>query len=129
MARGRPKQAREIAELKGADRKNPQRYRDEVPKHSGPLGPAPENFSPDYKAIWDEFSETLLPGVNSAAERMIFEITVSLMASFRKNPEKFSSAKLSMLSKNMEMLGLNPSARQKFAKPKEAQPQDFDDFE
>ena len=66
-------QPRQVAELKGADKKNPQRYRLEPPKTALPLGTAPEHMTDAAKAVWFEL-ETYAPnGVLAGADRLMLE--------------------------------------------------------
>jgi len=53
---GRIKQPRELAELSGAVRKIPQRYRKVIPKHPEPLGDPPDHLTADEKAAWHEIA-------------------------------------------------------------------------
>ena len=107
-------QPREVAELKGSHKKNPQRYRGEVIKSEYPLGEAPSHMSEDSKAIWFELETYSLPGVLTGADRLLMEIVSNLVVEYRRDPDEFTAAKHGVLKGHMATLGLNPSDRQKF---------------
>ncbi len=117
-------QPREVAELKGAHKQNPQRYRGEVVKSSTPLGTAPEYMSEDAKAVWFELEAFSLPGVLTGSDRLVMEIVSNMVAEYRRGPDEFPSSKHSVLKGHIATLGLNPSARQQFTteKPKTDNP-------
>lgn len=121
-------QPREVAELKGADKKNPQRYRGEVAKTELPLGNAPEYMSEDAKAVWFELETYALPGVLTGSDRLLMEVVSTLVAEFRRDPDGFQSSKHSVLKGHMATLGLSPSARQQFVKPEGSKGNPFDAF-
>jgi hypothetical protein len=105
------KQPREIAILKGAHKVNPERYRDEVPKSSLPLGEYPENRSTDPKDCWFEISSMCIPGVLTGADRIIMEIASDLLGEYREDHKKFGSSKLSNMISCLARFGMSPSDR------------------
>lgn len=125
---GRHAQPREVADLKGADRIHPERYRKEVPKNAQPLGVMPDHLTEGAKAVWFEVEEYLLPGVMTAADRLVMEMLCELLAEFRKGPADFPAAKLGHLIGCTARFGMSPADRQKLGteKPKEGNP--FDQF-
>lgn len=123
------RQPRELAELKGLTKKNPQRYRNEVPKNPYELGEPPNGLNKHEKAVWDELRNCCLPATLTSAERFYFEILCSLMVEFRRDKEAFPSMRLSILNNMLGKLGLNPCDRQKIGVTKnKEESQNFMDF-
>jgi hypothetical protein len=112
-------QPREIAELKGADKKNPQRYRNEVPKNSNPVGLAPEDMTPEQQKCYFELTSYAIPNVLTQADSTIVELAASLLAEFRKDRSKFPANKIGHLMSCLTHLGMTPSARTKLNVSKE----------
>jgi hypothetical protein len=124
----RHRQPREIAELKGAHHKNPQRYRGDVVKSEQPLGNAPGHMSEDAKSVWFELETYSLPGVLTGADRIVMEMLSNLIAECRRDPDAFSSAKHGVVAKHLATLGMTPSARQQFVKDKSSTDNPFADL-
>lgn len=131
MAQGK-RMTREEAKLKGADKKNPQRYRTDIPKHPFELGFAPDEMDKEAQSCWVELSSIALPGVMTQAERWTMEIASDLMSQYRRDRTEFPPAKLTTLIKVLGQLGLNPMDRQRLgiAKSAPAKPKNsgFEDF-
>lgn len=120
MSQGK-KMSREEARLKGADKKNPQRYRTEPPKSSYELGDAPDFFTDDQKEIWAEIAQYSLPGVLTGAERFNMEVVTKLLDGFRKDTKgDYPPAKIALLNKILGQLGMNPLDRQRLGVQKPA---------
>lgn len=132
---GKPKQPLELAKLKGATKKDPQRYRKEPPKSNYELGDPPKRFNKELKAIWHEVVRYSLPGVLTGAERFTMEILCDLIYEYRNPPSYgFTSAKLSQLTRILGLFGMNPVDRQRLGveapKGKKGKPDDdFSDFD
>lgn len=109
----RHEQPREIAALKGADKKNPQRYKSTPPKAKTPLGNYPKDRSTDPEACWFEISSFCIPGVLTGADRFMMEIASDLMAEYRKSPVEFPAAKYAHLIGVLARFGLSPTDRNK----------------
>jgi len=119
----------ELAEFKGADRKNPQRYRKSVPKSGMPLGNAPAHLSPEAQSVWFELEAYSLPGVLTGADRLLFEIASNLMAEYREDPKGFTAARIEKLVGCLARLGMSPADRQKLGVEKDAEEDNaFNDF-
>jgi phage terminase small subunit len=114
----------EIALLKGADKKHPERYRNEVPKSKLPLGGAPEHLTPAAADCWFEISSYAIPGVMTGADRVTLEMLANLLAEYREGPREFPSTKLGQLIGLLGRFGMSPSDRTKLgvAKNKEEDP-------
>lgn len=80
----RTREPEELAKLKGADKKNPQRYRGKTPKNSRPLTEPPPGFSAAEKKIWYELLENAIPEVLTAADFPVMEQAASLLYEFRQ---------------------------------------------
>lgn len=117
-------QPREVAELKGATRKNPQRYRKTPPACEQPLGTAPDHMGEHAKACWFEIETYAPSGVLRGADRLLLEIASELLAEFRADPEAFPAARLGHLVGCLARLGMSPADRQKLGveKAKEENP-------
>lgn len=120
-------QPREVAKLKGSVKKNPQRYKGEVPKNQHVLGDPPAKMPKAAKAAWFELQANCLPGVITGAERFIFEIASNLLAEYRSDPLAFPATKYTHLVGVLGRLGLSPADRQKLQLPKNSK--DDDPFE
>ena len=103
----------EIAKLKGAHKKDPQRYRKEVPKSKLPLGEAPAHLTPEAAACWFEISGYSIPGVMTGADRIALEVLSNLLAEYRDDPRGFTAAKLNQLIGSLGRFGMTPSDRTK----------------
>jgi len=125
---GRIAQPREVAELKGAVKHDPQRYRKEVPKSDSALGQPPEKMKPTAKAIWFEIETYALPGVLTGSDRFIMEVLCNLLAEYRKSPVSFKATSMANLIKCLARLGLSPGDRQKFGVEKTDKENEFGMF-
>jgi len=104
-------QPRELAELKGATKVNPERYRDEVPKSAMPLGDYPVERSDDPAECWFEISSMCIPGVLTGADRIMMEIAADLLGEYREDHQKFASAKRAQLVSCLARFGMSPTDR------------------
>jgi hypothetical protein len=105
-------QPRALAELKGAVRKDPQRYKFRPPP-SGPLGEPPEHLSEAVHACWLELASMVPSGVLTAADRIALEIASELLAQLRENPKQFPASKLTNLTSCLARLGITTADRQR----------------
>lgn len=110
-------QPREAAELKGALKKDPQRYRGKTVKSEQPLGIAPDHLTKAQKAAWFELESHALPGVLTGADRFMLEAAAILLVKFRRDMGNFPAAKLNAYIGILARLGLSPADRQKFTAP------------
>ncbi len=114
----RIKQPLEQAKLKNSHKKNPARYRNEVPKSDIPLGQPPEHLSKPAKALWFEIESYSISGTITSAERFIMEVLCNLMCEYRYDPVSFPSHKMVAMIGCFARLGLSPADRQKLGAPK-----------
>ncbi len=126
MARHRQPEA--LAKLKGADKKNPQRYETQTPTSDLPLGNAPAHLSEAAKAVWFEIETYALKGVLTGSDRFVMEIASTLIAEYRSNPPEFKAAKYGHMVSCLARLGLTPADRQKLGTAKPAEGNAFDEF-
>jgi phage terminase small subunit len=117
-----------VAEIKGATRKNPQRYRKETPDVVQPLGKAPDHMSDPAAACWFEISTYAPVGVLKGADRIMLELTSNLLAEYRESPDDFSVGKYTHLIGCLARLGMTPADRQKLGTEKKEADNDFDAF-
>lgn len=108
-----------MAILKGAHKKDPQRYRDEVPKSEMPLGDAPDYMSESQADAWRELSRISIPGVLTESDRPVLELVSCLLAQWRANPVDFPDSRIGHLRIGLSTLGMSPTDRNKLAKPKD----------
>ena len=108
-------QPREVAELKGAHKKDPQRYRGEVPKHELPLGDAPVDLDEMEKRAWFELSAMVPPGVLTFGDAPMFKMACVLYAEFVETKRDFPIGKFSHLISLLARFGMSPADRQKIA--------------
>lgn len=120
----------EEARIKGADKKNPARYRKDYVAPTGPLGDAPLHMSAGAKAVWFELSSYAPPGLLMAADRFSLEALCELYAEFREDPREFQSARYSVMMSGLGKLGCTPVDRLRLATPKakEEKADPFADF-
>jgi phage terminase small subunit len=121
-------QPREIAEIKGATKHNPQRYKGEVPKAAFALGEPPSDMAERASAVWFELATYAAAGVLTCADRLVLELTCNLIAEYRACPPDFPAAKIGHLIGCLARLGMTPADRQKLASVGPAAANPFDDF-
>lgn len=124
----RHKQPEALAKLKGADKKNPQRYTRTPPKSDKKLGAAPAHLTPKVKAAWNELEKYALNGVLTGADRLVMEITATLLAEFRANAAEMPAARIGHLVGCVARLGMTPADRQKLGVEKQKEGNPFDEF-
>lgn len=121
-------QAREVAELKGATKHDPQRYRKEPPKAELTLGHAPEHMCEAAKKCWFEISTYAPKGVLTGAERIPLEALSNLLAEYREDPREFAVGKYTHLIGLLARFGMTPADRQKLGTEKPKDENAFDEF-
>jgi hypothetical protein len=124
----RHKQPIEVAKLKGADKKNPQRYKKDIPKSNKPLGGVPDHLSIAAKTVWKELVDYAIPGTITQSDRIIFETAAVLIAQFRSNPKNMPTARITAMIGCVARLGLSPTDRNKLGVDKKPEENPFDEF-
>lgn len=121
-------QPRELAELKGATRHDPQRYRKQPPAVELALGTAPGHLTAEAKACWFELESYAPRGVLTGADRATLEVLSNLLAEYRENPKEFAVGKYTHLIGCLARLGMSPADRQKLGTEKPPEGNPFDEF-
>jgi phage terminase small subunit len=121
-------QPRQVADLKGATRKHPERYRKEPPETAYPLGQPPDHMSEAAKAVWFEISTYAPIGVLKGPDRLTLETLSNLVAEYREDPREFAVGKYTHLIGCLARLGMTPADRQKLGTEKAKQGNEFDAF-
>lgn len=103
----------EVAQIKNSARTHPERYRNQIPKSTAPIGQYPADPATDPEACWFELVKHSTVGVFTGADRIMLEIASNLLADYRKDPKGFSSAKLKDLIGCLARFGMSPSDRNK----------------
>jgi hypothetical protein len=129
----RPLTPTAVLEQNGAYEHDPQRRaaRENEPVPSGPLGLAPERFTPFQRAAWIELEEIALPGVLANSDRVIVEMYCQLVARLRgeRDDEGYArplkAAEFTLLLTILGRFGMTPSDRARLkgipaANPKKA---------
>lgn len=111
----RPRKPTAALELEGAFKKNPKRGvdRKNEPKPDADIGKAPTGLDAKEKTLWDEL--TAVGYWLTKADRLLLEITVRLMVSFRKN--ELDGGGISKLITSLAKLGFSPTDRSKIQAP------------
>ena len=107
------KQPLEVAQVKGALKWNPRRYKDRKAKSRLPLGQPPKRMTDEAKAVWFELETYSLPGVLTGAERTTMELLSNLLAEYHEDPRKFPANKYGPIISFLARLGMTPADRQK----------------
>jgi len=83
---GRKHKPRELAELEGAIKKNPQRYRDPVPTASSNEPQRPEHLTTEAGSEWDRMEQVMRSaGLWSASYQVTIELYCETYANYRKS--------------------------------------------
>ena len=110
-------QPRELAEIKGATRVHPERYRNEPPKSAVSVGDPPDYLSPLAKQVWHDICALSIKGVLQGPHRFLLEIAATLMAEFREWDRaakgSFPANQLTQLRGALAQLCLTPGEQQK----------------
>lgn len=125
---GRIQQPRELAELKGAVKHDPQRYKADVPKNPSPVGQPPAHMGESAKAIWFELEAYALPGVLTASDRFMLEFIANFLVEYRSDPADFTAAKMGNLISCCARLGFSAADRQKLGVAKKKPESGFEMF-
>lgn len=124
----RHKQPIEVAKLKGAVKKNPQRYRKVIPKSENPLGGVPDHLNIPAKTVWKELVGYAIPGTITQSDRIIFETAAVLIAEFRSDPKKMPTARITAMIGCVARLGLSPTDRNKLGFDTKKEDNPFTEF-
>ena len=120
----RPRKPTAVLELTGAFKKDPQRKRARrgEPMPTGEIGAPPTHFDARLKATWYEILSMAPAGVLTGADRILVELTCSLLNGLRTSTcERGDKA---LLKGCLASLGMSPAERSKISVPKQAEEQD-----
>ena len=124
---GRARKPTNVLKMQGVAKNHPERINEREktePKCDQPLQDPPKYLKADEVKIWHELAELIVPGVLTAMDSCVFEITVRLMYKFRKN--KITAGELGQLTKNLANMGLTPADRSKVVVAKPDKPTGWD---
>lgn len=118
----------EQAALKGADKKDPGRFRErkKAPKHEAEAGNAPAHLSEAAKAVWFEIQAYAIPGTTTAADRMAMESLANSFAEYRMAPNAFPTSRLMAMIKLLSLFGMTPVDRMRLGVVKEPEKNEFE---
>lgn len=104
-----------LAKLTGADKKNPQRYRDRKSaiQCGTDIGEPPTVLTPGALSVWLELQPVFVPGVLSAMDQAAFSVLCELVSQFREAPRDMPGAKLGKMISLFSLFGLTPVDRQR----------------
>lgn len=107
----RPRTPLREAEATGAIAKNPSRYRGRksAPKPEGPLGDPPNHFDDVQRDLWHELVGTVPLGVLTSADRILVELTTTLLVKLRDGTIK--PVEIGHLRASLGSMGLTPADR------------------
>ena len=108
----RPRTPTAVLDLSGAYKTHPERRRDKEPEVDTNI----DKTAPDYleeleKRCWDELVRQIPAGVLSSSDLTSLEIVAKLLAEWREDSRKMSTARIARMTNEMGKFGLNPSAR------------------
>jgi hypothetical protein len=104
-----------LAELKGADKQNPQRYRKakKVVHPEGDIGDPPLHLTNGAMEVWNEVVPIMLKGVLTVADRIGWCNFCELVAEHRSDPRNFPAAKHTIILSYLARFGMTPADRVK----------------
>ena len=112
----RPRKSSAAMEASGSFDRDPARRRVD-PKADGNLGKPPKHLTAERAKIWRELVKTMPEGVGAAADRIAFEVLVSLADKFRNSDRGLSSSELTNFTSLLGKFGLTPASRSNVAIP------------
>ena len=120
-----------VLQMRGSGKAHPermkQRQHEPVGENINPKAPA--GFTTQEKRIWQEFIDGAPEGMLQESDRHILEVTVRLMARFRKNKGMMASSDTGQLVRGLSMLGKTPVDRSRvMAKGKGKGNDDWEDM-
>ena len=104
-----------LALLKGADKQNPQRYRErkKAATAAAGIGDVPEYLTGGGAVVWLEVAPLMVEGVLTVADRVAWCALCELEAERREAPREFTGAKYATLVSLLARFGMTPSDRAK----------------
>ncbi len=124
---GRPRKPTQLMIIQGVNKNHPERINEREktePKCDQPLQKPPAYLKAGELKLWNELAGLIVPGVLTAMDSFVFEITVRLMWKFRK--DKITAGELGQLTRNLANMGLTPADRSKVVSSRPDTPKDWD---
>jgi hypothetical protein len=124
-----PRKPTAIHELSGSYKVHPERRADRQgePEPDGPIGDAPESFSDDERAMWDELVSIAHAGVPTRADRPAMEMLSRMFARFRAR-EEMTAAELARIHSLLASFGMTPADRSRVKAPPKKEANPFAEF-
>jgi len=126
------KQPLALAKLKGADKKNPKRYKDakEAPMAELGVGEPDRMMTPGAQAVWRDLTPKMVHGVLTIVDGPAWRALCELLAEFNEDPRMFGATKLGKMITLMSLFGMTPvdRAKIKLEKPNEQPANPFESF-
>lgn len=109
------KQPIALAQLKGADKKNPKRYKDAkaAPTAKVGVGEPDRMMSPAAQAVWRDITPKMVHGVLTVVDGPAWRALCELIAEFNEDPREFSGTKLGKMITLFSLFGMTPVDRAK----------------
>ena len=126
----RPKMSLAEARLRGADRKNPSRFRGRHDQPKGdPIGEAPEGLNAAQRTAWNEFVEAW-PWV-AKSDRAALELLCIVAARVRHPNEETRTSLLSTYRQLVAAFGGSPTSRNRidWRGEEDDRPNPFEEFQ
>jgi phage terminase small subunit len=116
----RPRTPTKVLQLRGADKKNPKRFKDRQnePEPAAGIGEASQHLSEAEQKIWDELVGLVPAGVLGNSDRIALERVSVLLYQARYEREEWTSSKEKDLIQYLSRFGMTPSDRSKISVPK-----------
>jgi phage terminase small subunit len=115
------------ARLTGADKKDPQRYRDRNEPDGGPpIGDPPHGLPDAAQTAWSRFTAELPWLVE--ADRAILSAACLLRAAIDADPEGATASHFREYRQTLSSLGATPTSRSHIAGPTDDEDNPFDQF-
>jgi hypothetical protein len=124
-----PRKPTAMIELSGGFKthKNRLEARADEPEPDGPIGEAPESFSDDERAMWDELVSIAHAGVPTRADRPAMEMLARMFTRFRAR-EEMTAAELARIHSLLASFGMTPADRSRVKAPPKKEANPFAEF-
>jgi phage terminase small subunit len=119
----RPRKPTRLLELTGARAHDKKRYldRENEPRDARALGDPPARLPPEAVPYWHEVAGMACDGVLRYADRQVVLMAARLMWKF--DTDEISAAELTILTRLLTSMGLDPAARSKLSIAPSEKPQ------
>ena len=121
----RPRLPEKVAQVTGADKRSPGRFKGRKTPVVKSLGPAPQRFTPDQAEIWDEFNEDF-PWLGRSDRRLV-GLAVVMQHMIDTDPD-CPVAVFAQMRMLLSAMGGTPVDRSKVTAPDDDTPDPADAF-